>query len=99
MGWADNYIKRLAMGQAVVFRPRGNSMKGRVNHGQKVTVEPLGEHELSKGDVVLCTVRGAQYLHLVKGVDADRVLIGNNRGGTNGWTSKNCIYGVCTKVE
>jgi hypothetical protein len=44
-------------------------------------------------------VRGRVYLHLVKAVQGDRVLIGNNRGGTNGWVNRVAVYGIATRVE
>lgn len=77
-------------------------MSGRIESGQLVTVEPVSDHKtLEVGDVVLCKVRGAEYLHLIKGIDQSscRFLIGNNRGGTNGWTGQSNIYGKCIKVE
>jgi hypothetical protein len=46
---------------------------------------------------VLCKINGNQYLHLVKAVQGDRVLSGNNRGGVNGWTSQ--VYGKLVKVD
>ena len=54
MSWANHYIKKLKNGETVQFRPRGNSMKGKVEAGQLVTVEPVGETRLQKGDIVLC---------------------------------------------
>jgi hypothetical protein len=74
-------------------------MTGLVNSGDLVTVEPRGERLPAKGDIVLCKVMGNQYLHLVKAVDGNRVQIGNNRGGINGWTSLAQIYGYCTDVQ
>jgi SOS-response transcriptional repressor LexA len=76
-------------------------MKGKVNDGQLVTVEPLGETEPEVGDIVLCKVRGNHYLHLVKAKQGNptRFQIGNNRGRINGWVGKNSVYGICTKVE
>jgi hypothetical protein len=38
-------------------------------------------------------------LHLVKAIDGGRFLIGNNRGGVNGWVGPNGIYGKASKVE
>ncbi len=96
MGWATSYIAELQAGKTVQFRPRGRSMTGRVNDGQLVTVEPL-KGLPAIGDVVLCRVNGSEFLHLVKAVQGDRVLIGSNRGSTNGWTR--AIYGRCIKVE
>ena len=99
MSWATRYIAMLRAGQTVQFRPRGRSMAGRIESGNLVTVEPLNGRAPQVGDIVLCSVRGAQYLHLVKAVSARGFLIGNNRGGTNGWTSAAHIYGRCTRVE
>jgi hypothetical protein len=74
-------------------------MKGRIESGDLVTVEPLGEHTIKRGNIVLCRVRSSQYLHIVKGLRKGQVLIGNNKGGTNGWTTIDKVYGICTKVE
>lgn len=107
MSWATSYIADLLEGKTVQFRPRGPSMAGRVESGQLVTVEPLSEESrrlLEPGDIVLCTVAGSQYLHLVRGVrragkEPVEFQIGNNRGKINGWTSAAKIYGKCVKVE
>jgi hypothetical protein len=99
MSWATHYIEKLKQGETVQFRPRGNSMVGKVNSGQLVTVAPILDRELNKGDIVLCKVNGAQYLHLIKAIQGDRYQIGNNRGRINGWVGKGAIFGICTKVE
>lgn len=100
MPWATHYIAELLQGRTVQFRPRGNSMVGKIRSGQLCTVEPLGESATLKvGDVVLCEVGRAQYLHLIKAVEPERFLIGNNRGGINGWTRREKLYGKCTRVE
>jgi phage repressor protein C with HTH and peptisase S24 domain len=96
MGWADKHIKELAEGKVVQFRPKGNSMTGRINDGQLVTVSPNVYPAV--GDAVLCKVNGNVYVHLVKAIDSDgRFQIGNNKGHINGWTKT--IYGLVTKVE
>ena len=99
MGWADGHIARLALGETVQFRPRGHSMTGKVNDGQLCTVAPIGLSVVNVGDIVLCRVKGAQYLHLVKAIQADRFQIGNNRGGINGWITRTSIYGKLIRVE
>jgi hypothetical protein len=99
MGWATQYIAHLQGGETVQFRPRGNSMKGKVESGQLCTVEPADPATLRVGDIVLCKVNGRQYLHLVKAVQGQRFQIGNNRGKINGWVSAGCIYGKCVRVE
>jgi hypothetical protein len=99
MSWATHYIDKLKKGETVQFRPRGNSMRGKIESGQLVTVRPVGEKKLEKGDIVLCKVNGKQYLHLVKAVQGDRYQIGNNSGGINGWINIHSIYGICTSVK
>jgi signal peptidase I len=102
MGWADNHIRRLQAGETVQFRPRGSSMEPRISSGDLVTVEPIKDSdELTVSDIVLCTVRGSQYLHLIYQISehGERLMIGNNRGHENGWTSYDKVYGRVTKVE
>ena len=99
MGWATGHIARLRLGQTVQFRPRGNSMSGRIESKQLVTVEPVEPSAVKTGDIVLCKVRGMEYLHLVKAVQDGRFQIGNNKGHVNGWIGPNSIYGRCVKVE
>lgn len=99
MGWADGYIPRLARGETVQFRPRGNSMVGKIESGQLCTVEPVGTRVLAVGDIVLCRVKGAQYLHLIKAIQGERFQIGNNRGGINGWITHRQIFGRLIAVE
>jgi len=99
MSWATHYIEKLKNGETVSFRPKGNSMQGKVDSGQLVTVEPIGERELQKGDIVLCKVNGSQYLHLIKAIQGDRFQIGNNRGRINGLVGRSLIYGICTRIE
>lgn len=98
MAWATKYIEKLQQGETVSFRPRGNSMKGKVESGELCTVEPVND-ELEVGDIVLCKVGGNQYLHLIKAIQGQRYQIGNNRGGINGWIGKNSIFGKLVKVE
>jgi hypothetical protein len=98
MGWADQHIEKLKEGKEVSFRPRGNSMKGKIESGQLCTVKPVDSSELVVGDIVLCKVSGSQYLHLIKAISKKRFQIGNNKGGVNGWTSEGSIFGKLIKV-
>lgn len=100
MSWATPYIAKLKNGETVQFRPRGHSMKGKIESGQLCTVEPINDfNELEKGDIVLCKVNGSQYLHLIKAIQGSRYQIGNNRGRINGWVGTNAIFGKCVKIE
>lgn len=100
MGWATSYIAQLKEGKTVSFRPRGNSMTGKIESRQLCTVAPVGGVQtLTKGDIVLCKVNGNEYLHLIKAVQGERYQIGNNRGRINGWMGINSIFGKLEKVE
>ncbi len=100
MGWATPYIAKLKNGETVQFRPRGHSMKGKIESGQLCTVEPISDcSSLQKGDIVLCKVNGNEYLHLIKAINGKRFQIGNNQGRINGWIGANSIYGKCLAVE
>jgi hypothetical protein len=98
MAWATHHIAKLQRGETVQFRPRGNSMSGKIESGDLCTVVPL-TGDLQVGDIVLCKVNGRQYLHLVKAIQGERYQIGNNRGRINGWVSRTSIYGKCVRVE
>ena len=99
MGWASHYIEKLRAGETVSFRPRGSSMKGRIESGQLCTVTPVDPATLAVGDIVLCKVKGNEYLHIVKAIQGERFQIGNNRGFINGWIESGGIFGKCTRVE
>jgi hypothetical protein len=100
MGWATAYISKLKAGETVSFRPRGQSMTGKIESGQLCTVAPVTDvSTLEVGDIVLCKVSGNEYLHLIKAVQGERFQIGNNRGFINGWVGSNAIYGRCIRVE
>jgi len=100
MNWAL-HVERLAKGETVSFRPKGNSMVPKIQSGQLVTVSP-DVSALKEGDIVFCKVKGTHYVHLVKGIktegDKKLFLIGNNRGGLNGWIGANALYGRVTSV-
>ncbi len=100
MGWATPYIAKLKNGETISFRPRGNSMQGKIELGQLRTIEPTSDFEsLQKGDIVLCKVNGNEYIHLIKAMNGKRFQIGNNRGRINGWIGTNAIFGKGVKVE
>jgi len=100
-GWANAYIEKLQKGETVQFRPRGNSMVPKIKSGQMVTVEPVYGFVIRKGDIVLCKVKGKQWLHLVSALafGDSRVQISNNKGHVNGWTTRDKVYGRVTNVE
>jgi len=99
MGWATGHIEKLLQGETVSFRPRGGSMTGRIESGQLCTIAPVDPSALKVDDIVLCRVRGTEYLHLIKAIQDSRFQIGNNRGKINGWIGANSIFGKCISVQ
>lgn len=99
MGWATFAIEALKRGESVKIKPHGHSMRGKVNDGDTVTLAPADPAKLAVGDVVLVRVKGNILLHLIKAINGERFLIGNNRGGINGWVGQHCIYGIATQIE
>ena len=99
MGWASGHIAKLRAGEAVSFRPRGNSMSGKIESGQLCTVAPVDPAMVEVGDIVLCKVNGREYLHLVRAIQGERFQIGNNRGRINGWVGGSAIFGKLVTVE
>jgi hypothetical protein len=99
MGWATAHINRLQAGETVTFRPTGGSMEPLVKSGSLCTVVPVDPLQLHTGDIVLCKVRSSEFLHLVKQIEMGKFLIGNNRGGTNGWIGPSEIFGRLVKTE
>jgi hypothetical protein len=73
-------------------------MSPRIKSGQLCTVEPVDPSSLHVGDIVLCKVRGAEYLHIVKAIQGERFQIGNNHGFINGWVAASAIFGKVIKI-
>ena len=100
MSWASAAIARLRRGEGAAVRPRGHSMAGKVEDGNTVTLAPLGGRAPgARRRRAGCAHAAGSNLHLVKAVQGDRVLIGNNRGGTNGRVNRAAVYGIATRVE
>lgn len=94
----EHAIRELQAGRRATINPKGNSMTPAIRSGDTVRLRPCDFEEAAVGDVVLCKVRGILYLHRVKAKDArsGRVLIGSDRGSTNGWTKT--VYGKVVRV-
>ncbi|MFD8491757.1 hypothetical protein [Amycolatopsis sp. NPDC059657] len=99
MGVLDTAAARLAAGETVRIRPSGSSMVPLIHSRQLVTIAPVDPAKVEVGDIVLARVSGTVYLHLVTAINGKRVQIGNNRGGINGWTGAERVFGLCTEVE
>ncbi|MEZ4401334.1 MAG: hypothetical protein R3B06_15010 [Kofleriaceae bacterium] len=83
----------LAAGREVEVRPRGHSMRGRVDDGQPVMLVPVEPSRVVVGDVVLVRWKGNVLLHLVVAVEDGRLQIGNNLGKINGWVERAAVLG------
>jgi hypothetical protein len=93
-----NYkLERLVNGETFVTKEKGNSMVPLIKSNQEHVLEPVKIENVKTGDIVYCKVKGNWYTHLVKAVDERKgLLIGNNKGGINGWTK--AVYGKVVKV-
>jgi hypothetical protein len=101
MGWADIFINVLKEKGEVSFNPSGNSMQGKIESGDRVTVIS-SPTSFKVGDIVLCKVKGKQYLHLISAIEDKedpRIQISNNKNYVNGWIKAPSIYGICIQVN
>lgn len=102
MSWAKHARKALQKGENATVKPRGHSMEPKVMDGATVTLAPISkDNKVKKGDVVLCRVKGRDYLHLILGTRraGKQWLIGNNKGGINGWVGPHALYGKATEID
>lgn len=94
MNWKEKLLKE---GKTFITSEKGNSMTPKIKSGQDHELTPCDVSQVDIGDIVFCKVRGRYYTHLVKGTDPKLgALIGNNKGGLNGWTHQ--VYGKVTKI-
>jgi hypothetical protein len=90
-------IERLLAGETIISREPGNSMTPRLKSRQPVRIAPCTWEQVEPGDIVYCKVRGNVYTHLCKAKQNDKgCLIGNNRGGINGWTKQ--VFGKVVEI-
>src|SRR5262249_11236138 len=99
MSWVKDALNALQQGQSVQVRPQGGSMRGRIESGQLVTLTRVNLSEIAVDDVVFVRWRGNYLLHLVKDIQEDRYLIGNNAGKVNGWVEGADILAKATAIE
>jgi hypothetical protein len=98
MGWVKDARTELDAGRQVQVRPFGGSMRGRIESGQLVTLAPVEGAAVRVDDVVLVEWRGNYLLHLVKEIQDDQLLIGNNLGQINGWVAVSAVLGKVVAV-
>lgn len=93
-----NYkLERLLNQETFITSESGNSMFPLIKSKQGHFLTPATWESVEVGDIVYCKVHGKFYTHLVKATNAEKgCLIGNNKGGINGWTKN--VYGKVTRV-
>lgn len=93
-----NYkLERLQNGETFKTSEKGNSMVPLIKSGQEHVVAPATWETVNVGDAVYAKVKGNFYTHLVKAKDEQKgCLIGNNKGGINGWTKS--VYGKVIEI-
>lgn len=93
-----NYkLEKLQNGETFITKEYGNSMVPLIHSGQEHKIEPIAWENCEVDDIVYCKVKGRFLTHLVKAKNADKgLLIGNNKGGINGWTKQ--VYGKVIEV-
>ncbi len=103
MKWANRAVEQLKQGKRVQVRPRGDSMSGRIEDGQLVTLQPVLPGELNVQDIVLVRVPGKRrelvVLHQILELDGGRALIGAQNGRVDGWIEPSAIFGRVTRIE
>jgi hypothetical protein len=100
MGWVKEALAELNAGRIAKVRPLGGSMRGRIESGQCVTLEPISSAiEIQVDDIVLVEWKGNHILHLVTAMEGDQIQIGNNLGKINGWVSASAVRGKVIGVE
>jgi hypothetical protein len=88
---------KLQKGETFITSEKGNSMSPIIKSGQDHRLAPVELKDLNVGDIVFCKVKGNYYTHLVKAKNEVRgVLIGNNKGGVNGWTKQ--VFGKVIEI-
>lgn len=99
MSWVTEARDALAAGKTIQVRPVGGSMRGRIESGQLVTLQPAGYNDIQLQDVIFIRWKGNYLLHLVLEKNNDRVCIGNTLGKINGWIDATDVLGKVIAVE
>lgn len=90
-------LEKLLNGETFITSEKGNSMVPIIKSKQDHKLKPAVWEECNVGDIVYCKVKGNFYTHLVKAKNDDKgLLIGNNKGGVNGWTKQ--VYGKVIEI-
>jgi hypothetical protein len=92
---------KVRLGLTGRFQAFGGSMEPVIPSGSRVTIEPVHVERIELGDILAVRVGDDTMLHLVKAIEPDerRVEIAGTSGPPSGWTSFDCVYAICTRIE
>jgi translation initiation factor IF-1 len=99
MSWVKEALTALQEKKSVTIQPFGGSMRGRIESGQLVTLEPVDAAKLQVNDVVFVEWGSNFLLHLVTGIKNGEIQIGNNLGKVNGWIPASAVLGRVIAVR
>jgi hypothetical protein len=99
MGWVKEAVEALKTDDVCQVRPRGGSMRGRIESGQLVTIMKVDGADVQLDDVIFIKWKRNYLLHIAKEISETEILIGNNLGKLNGWISKDDVIGKVINVE
>ncbi len=99
MSWVKEALAGLHANQEVTVQPFGGSMRGRIESGQLVTLEPVDFHQLATDDAVFVKWGEKYLLHLVTAIREDQIEIGNSLGKVNGWVPASAVLGRVIAVR
>ena len=99
MSWVKDALAGLKSNEEVTVQPFGGSMRGRIESGQLVTLEPVDAAQLAIDDVIFVEWGNNYLLHLVTGMKDDQIEIGNNLGKINGWVPASAALGRVVAVR
>lgn len=90
-------LEKLQNGETFITNAKGNSMTPLIKSGQNHKLAPVMWEDCDEDDIVYCKVKGNFYTHKVKAKNNEKgLLIGNNKGGINGWTKQ--VYGRVVEI-
>jgi hypothetical protein len=98
MSWIKEALTQLQMNGQCIIYPIGNSMRGRIESGQRVAMTNQRLEELRVGDVVFIRWKGNYLLHLILEIQANQLLIGNNVGKVNGWIDRKNVLAKAIQI-
>jgi len=98
MSWVKEALAQLKTDGQCVIHPIGNSMRGRVESGQRVVLTNRRLEELRVGEVVFIRWKGNYLLHLILEMKDHRLLIGNNVGKVNGWIDRKDVLAKAIEI-